>query len=151
MNGGGWHGWLWRLRFTELQAEMAVAQGHHPEAEQLARQAIQQSRSKHRAKYETYARVTLARALAAQGKKADALAELQHARAIADRLANPALEVMVGGALLATEPDEDVALSAGRASSAFSPTSPTRPCVIDSSRTRPSERSAPPEPAELQV
>ena len=112
MKGGGWHGWLWRLRFTQLQAEMAVARGDHAGAMDLAREAIEQSRSKRRAKYEVHARVTLARAMAAVGKKADALDELHSATATAERLGNPALQVMAAAALLAVEPDEVVALGA---------------------------------------
>lgn len=110
--GGGWHGWLWRLRFTGLQAEMAVARGDHDRAVELAREAIDQSRSKHRVKYEVQARVALARALAARGRKADALAELSVATAGADRLGNPTLQVTVAAALLAIEPDEDMAVKA---------------------------------------
>ena len=115
MKGGGWHGWLWRLRFTELQAEMALGAGDDANAIALARDALEQSRSKHRAKYETYARVTLAQAMAAAGRKREALAELQLATATAVRLGNPALHVMAAGASLALEPDEGVA---GRARSA---------------------------------
>lgn len=111
MKGGGWHGWLWRLRFTELQAEMAAARGDHVEAIGLAHEAIEQSRSKLRAKYEAYAHVTLGRALAETGGKKDALAELYEATAIAERLANPALQVMVAAALLAVEPDDVIAAS----------------------------------------
>ncbi|HEX8771609.1 MAG TPA: AAA family ATPase, partial [Acidimicrobiales bacterium] len=99
MKGGGWHGWLWRLRFTELQAEMAQARGDLPEAMELARTALEQSRSKRRAKYEVFARVTLARSLAAAGKKRDALKELSYANAVAGSLGNPALQVTVAAAL----------------------------------------------------
>ncbi|MBW3614758.1 MAG: hypothetical protein KY439_05535 [Actinobacteria bacterium] len=112
MKGGGWHGWLWRLRFTELQAEMAAARGEHSEAIELARAAIEQSRSKHRTKYEIYGRLTLARALAAAGKKKEALEELYAATATAERLDHPALQIAVAAELLAVEPDEVVAVSA---------------------------------------
>ncbi|MDP9419398.1 MAG: hypothetical protein M3P53_04505 [Actinomycetota bacterium] len=110
--GGGWHGWLWRLRFTGLQAEMAVARGQYDGAVAVAREAIEQSRSKHRVKYEVQARVALARALVALGRKRDALAELSIARAAAERLGSPTLQVTVAATLLAIEPDEDVALKA---------------------------------------
>ncbi|MDP9388617.1 MAG: AAA family ATPase, partial [Actinomycetota bacterium] len=109
MKGLGWHGWLWRLRFTELEAEMASARGRHAEATELARESIEKSRSKHRGKYEAYARVTLARSLAAVGKKKEALGELRRAVTIAERLAHPALHVMVAAALLAVEPHDVVA------------------------------------------
>ncbi|MBW3649469.1 MAG: AAA family ATPase [Actinobacteria bacterium] len=112
MKGGGWHGWLWRLRFTQLQAEMAAARGHHPEAMDLARQAIDQSKSKHRTKYEVFGRVTLGRALAAAGHKSAALRELSLATASAASLGNPALQVMVAASAMEVEPDEVVALEA---------------------------------------
>jgi hypothetical protein len=63
MEGQGWHGWLWRLRFVSLQAEMAAARGRWDDAAELAASAIETSSAKHRAKYEMYARLTLARAL----------------------------------------------------------------------------------------
>lgn len=109
MEGQGWHGWLWRLRFVELRAETAAARGDHARAAELARESIAQSRAKRRGKYEAYARVTLARSLAAQGRKREALGELYAATAIAGRLGNPALQVMVSAALLAVEPDDVVA------------------------------------------
>lgn len=91
---------------------MAVARGHHERAVSLARDAIEQSRSKHRAKYEVQARAALAGALAALGRKAEALAELSVATAAAERLGNPTLQVSVAAAVMATEPDEDVAVKA---------------------------------------
>ena len=109
MKGGGWHGWLWQLRFSELQAEVAAARGHHGPAMDLARQAVELSRSKRRGKYEACARITLGRAMEATGRKKEALNELNRAKAIAVRLGNPALEVVAAAALLAVEPDEAVA------------------------------------------
>ena len=115
MKGGGWHGWLWRLRFTALQAEMAGSRGNHAEAIELAHDAIEQSRSKQRAKYEAYGRVTLGRALAAVGRKKEALEELCAATAATAGLGHPALHVTVAAALLALEPDEAVAVGARQA------------------------------------
>ncbi len=112
MKGGGWHGWLWRLRFSELQAEMAAARGDHAAATELARDALERSRSKHRAKYEVFARMTLAQALAARGRKKDALGELQVAVGMAEKLGNPSLHVVVAAALLALEPDDGLAEAA---------------------------------------
>lgn len=112
MQGQGWHGWLWRLRLSQLQAEMAQAYGKHAEAADLARASFLQSSAKHRGKYEAYARVTLARSLAATGRKQEALAELDAAVATARRLANPALHVLVAAELLMIEPDDDVAVEA---------------------------------------
>ncbi len=115
MQGQGWHGWLWRLRFAQLQAEMAAARGRYAEAVALAREAVEQSRSKRRGKYEMYARVTLGQALASMGAKKEALGELYAALAVAQPLGNPALQVKVSSALLALEPDDVVADGARRA------------------------------------
>ena len=115
MAGGGWHGWLWRLRFTQLQAELAAARGEHEAALQLARDALAQSRSKKRTKYEVYARITLGGQLAATGRKRQGLEELSTATALAQQLGNPALHVLAAGALLASEPHDGVA-SASRSS-----------------------------------
>lgn len=109
MTGGGWHGWLWRLRFTQLQAELAAARGEADAAMQLARHALEQSRSKKRKKYEAYARITLGGQLAATGRKTEALKELSTATALAYQLGNPALHVLAAAALLATEPHDDAA------------------------------------------
>ncbi len=76
---------------------------------QLAREALAQSRSKKRTKYEVYARTTLGGQLAATGRKAEALKELSTATALAQQLGNPALHVLAAGALLATEPHDDLA------------------------------------------
>lgn len=114
MSGGGWHGWLWRLRFTQLQAEMAAARGDHAAAMELAHGAIEQSRSKRRLKYEAFSRLTLGDALAAAGRKAEALIELAAATSTMEALGNPALYVMAAAAQLDLEPVEEVAIK-GRA------------------------------------
>lgn len=109
--GQGWHGWLWRLRFHQLRAEMAAARGEHAEALELAREAISHSRSKRRVKYETYGRVTLAQSPASTGRKREALVELGVALTAAERLGNPALQVLVAGTLLTLEPDQSTAIA----------------------------------------
>jgi ATP/maltotriose-dependent transcriptional regulator MalT len=112
MSGGGWHGWLWRLRFAQLRAELAAAHGAPDAAIDLARDALQQSRSRRRTKYEVYARVTLGSQLATTGRTAEALRELATAVRRAEQLRNPALHVLAAGTLLAIEPHDDVAAAA---------------------------------------
>ncbi|MGH9245402.1 MAG: BTAD domain-containing putative transcriptional regulator [Acidimicrobiales bacterium] len=107
--GGGWHGWLWQLRFAQAQAEVALARGDRDGAIELARDAIEQSRAKRRAKYEALGHLTLGQAMVGAGMKADGLAELHAAAQIAARISNPAIEVAVAGAHLVVEPYEDVA------------------------------------------
>jgi tetratricopeptide (TPR) repeat protein len=112
--GGGWHGWLWALRFATVRAEIACATGDHAAAIEFAHGAITKSRSKRRAKYEAFARIALGRALVATGREHEGLEELRSAVAITDRLGHPAAHVFATANLLDVEPDESAALS-GRA------------------------------------
>lgn len=111
--GSGWHGWLWGLRFTQLRAELALAKGDIEQAHDLARESIEKSSSKRRAKYEAYAHRTLGQALLARGDKEAALRELRAAVTIAEQLKNPALHLLTAATLVSAEPDDDV-LSAAR-------------------------------------
>lgn len=114
MSGSGWHGWLWRLRFATARAEMAFATGSYDEAIGFAHDAIEQSRSKRRAKYETFARIVLGRALAATGRRHEAIAELRAATEIAERIGHPAVHVLAAAAAVGVEPDTAIA-DGGRA------------------------------------
>jgi DNA-binding SARP family transcriptional activator len=104
-SGGGWHGWLWHLRFTQLRAELAFARGELQEAVDLARESLHLSRTKSRTKYEVHALLTAGRALHAQGRTADALAQARKAQVRATALASPALQVVVAAASMSIEPD----------------------------------------------
>ncbi len=51
-NAQGAHGWLWKMRFVQAQAEIALARGDHERALQHAAEVIARSRTLGRVKYE---------------------------------------------------------------------------------------------------
>jgi DNA-binding SARP family transcriptional activator len=108
-SGGGWHGWLWHLRFTQLRAELALARGELQEAVDLARESLRLSRAKSRTKYEVHALLTMARALQEQGRTGAALQQAGKARVRATALASPALQVVAAATSMTIEPDEAAA------------------------------------------
>ena len=104
----GWHGWLWKLRFTEARAEIALARGDAEQAIRSAGEALEQSHGR-RAKYQTLGLVTRARALAAVGRTTEAVADLREAVRTARPLGDPALFLRAAAALLALDGDDELA------------------------------------------
>jgi len=76
-------------KMMAAKAELAVRAGHDDEAADWAMKAIEMAKPVGRKKYEVVARITLARALGAMGRPADAVDELRIAIRDADRLATP--------------------------------------------------------------
>lgn len=86
----GWHAWKWNMRLSQARAELACARGAWGEAVQAATYVIDQSRSRHRPKYEALGLVTRARA----ARRLGARSAVKDARAAVDagrRLADPAV------------------------------------------------------------
>jgi tetratricopeptide (TPR) repeat protein len=86
----GWHAWKWDMRLSQARAELACARGAPGEAVQAATHVIDQSRSRHRPKYEALGLVTRARA----ARRLGARSAVKDARAAVDagrRLADPAV------------------------------------------------------------
>lgn len=86
----GWHAWKWDIRLSQARAELACARGAWGEAVQVATHVIDQSRSRHRPKYEALGLVTRARA----ARRLGARSAVKDARAAVDagrRLADPAV------------------------------------------------------------
>ena len=69
----GTHGWLWRLWMAEARAELALARGDGEETLQLVEDAIVQSQARGRVKYQAFGLETRAKALAALGRKHEAM------------------------------------------------------------------------------
>lgn len=87
---GGWHAWKWSMRVYQARAELACARGAWDEAVQAATHVIDQSRSRHRPKYEALGLLTRARAASRLGARS----AVNDARAAVDagrRLADPAV------------------------------------------------------------
>ena len=86
----GWHAWKWDMRLSQARAELAFARGAWDEAVQAATHVIDQSRSRHRPKYEALGLVTRARA----ARRLDARSAVGDARtavSVGRRLADPAV------------------------------------------------------------
>jgi tetratricopeptide (TPR) repeat protein len=83
----GWHAWKWNIRLSQARAELACARGAWDEAVQAATYVIDQSRCRHRPKYEALGLLTRARAahrLGARSAVTDARAAVDAARRLAD-------------------------------------------------------------------
>jgi hypothetical protein len=108
----GWHAWKWDMRLSQARAELAFARGAWREAIEAATHVIDQSRSRHRPKYEALALVTRARAgreLGSRSARRDAWAAVVVGR----RLADPAVLLDCLIALLAID-GTDVLLDEAR-------------------------------------
>jgi tetratricopeptide (TPR) repeat protein len=83
----GWHAWKWNIRLSQARAELALARGAWGEAARAATEVIDQSRLRHRLKYEALSLATRARAahrLGARSAVKDARAAARAARRLAD-------------------------------------------------------------------
>jgi tetratricopeptide (TPR) repeat protein len=106
---GGSHGWLWRLRLAQAQAELAVARRDWDEALRLAEISIHESRDRGRVKYEVLSLKTRGQALAALGRTPEAIADLRNALKLARFTGDPMLFVHVVAALVGIEGDKELA------------------------------------------
>jgi tetratricopeptide (TPR) repeat protein len=109
---GGWHGWLWRLRFAQAQAEIAAGRGDWEKAIALATSGIAESRARLRRKYEVLGLLTRACALHGLRRANDAIADVGRAAELAASTGDPALELRVLATGLAIEPAETDAVRA---------------------------------------
>lgn len=108
-NTYGSHRWLWETRFQHARAELALEREHYAEAMLHANDALASSRATERLKYEIRALETRARIFAAQNQRAAALTDLQTARARADVLRDPLLQLQVRLTTFQLTHDEHVA------------------------------------------
>jgi class 3 adenylate cyclase/tetratricopeptide (TPR) repeat protein len=106
-----WHGWLWRLRFCQAQAEIALARGAAEQAIVMAGEAFERSR-RTRAKYQVLAMVTRAQALGTLGHTREAIGDLRSAVQLARPQGDPALFLRSVAALLELDGDDDLAAEA---------------------------------------
>jgi DNA-binding SARP family transcriptional activator/class 3 adenylate cyclase/tetratricopeptide (TPR) repeat protein len=106
-----WHGWLWRLRFNQAQAEIALARGAAEQAIVLASEAFERSRRR-RAKYQVLALVTRAQALGKLGRMREAVGDLKTAVKLARAQTDPALFLRSAAALLEQDGDDLLAAEA---------------------------------------
>ncbi|MBI2201474.1 MAG: hypothetical protein HYU43_05990, partial [Armatimonadetes bacterium] len=108
----GWHGWLWQIRLSQVQAELALARADWPEALRFAELAISQSQSKGRVKYQTLGLWTRAQALHGLGRTREAIDALRRAVELARPIGDPAMFLRPVTALLAIEGSDTLLVEA---------------------------------------
>ena len=108
----GWHGWLWKMRLHQAQAEMAIARGDADAALVLAGETLDRSQATGRVKYQAAALGVRARALLLTGRKHDAILALQDAVMRVRPMKDPALLFRTIAALLDVEPTQALAREA---------------------------------------
>lgn len=101
--GQGTHGWLWRLRLVQAQAELAQAHGDYEQALRWADESIARSRKHGRIKYQVAGLQVRGRALTSLGRQPSAIADLQSAVEQARATGDPAMYVRAAAALLAID------------------------------------------------
>ncbi len=94
-----WERWLLSCRLAALRAQLELDAGRSEEAVTWARRAIDAAVSSRRRKYEVVSRITLGRALVAQGQNDASLVELRSAVEGSDALGSPLLRWQSRGAL----------------------------------------------------
>jgi DNA-binding SARP family transcriptional activator/tetratricopeptide (TPR) repeat protein len=104
----GFHDWLWALRLAWARAEVAAARGDADEVERWAADTLTRAGGR-RPKYEAAALVTRGRARAQHGRRAEALADLDRALAIARTSTDPALLLRVATPRLALDGNDQLA------------------------------------------
>jgi DNA-binding CsgD family transcriptional regulator/transcriptional regulator with XRE-family HTH domain/tetratricopeptide (TPR) repeat protein len=107
---GTWlHGWLWSLRLAQIEAEVTLAQSDWREAVRLATASIEASRARMRPKYESAGLATRAQALAALGRKREAMADMSDAVTVARNTTDPAMFLRTAASMLRLEADAPLA------------------------------------------
>jgi tetratricopeptide (TPR) repeat protein/predicted Ser/Thr protein kinase len=108
----GWHGWLWRLRFSQACAELALARGDYAASIEEARHTIDQNPARVRPKYKALGLMTRARARLAQRDKAGAIEDAAQAVAAARPTGDPSLLLQTLALLLELDGTDDLAVEA---------------------------------------
>jgi tetratricopeptide (TPR) repeat protein len=89
----GWHGWLWRLRFCQARAELALARGDWQGAIAAATEGITNSEARSRPKYVALGYGTRAQARYRSGDRAEALLDADRGLAVSRGLSDPAVHL----------------------------------------------------------
>src|SRR5262249_8871209 len=100
-----WHGWLWKIRFAQGRAELALARGHWDVARQLASDVIARSRATGRVKYAAEGHLALARALDGLRQASAAAAERRAAVTLVRQMGDPAALVRTAAQVVRLEDD----------------------------------------------
>ena len=102
----GLHGWLWRMRLAQAQAEISLAQGDGEKAIQFAEKSLHQSQETGRIKYQAAALETRGKALVLMGKKRnEGIEDIQKAIQLVRPVQDPLMFLRPAYALLCIERD----------------------------------------------
>jgi class 3 adenylate cyclase/tetratricopeptide (TPR) repeat protein len=102
-----WHGWLWKMRFAQAQAEISLALGDGEKAIQFAEKSLHQSQESGRIKYQAAALETRGKALVLMNKKRnDGIGDLQKAIQLVRPVRDPLMFLRAGYALLCVKRDK---------------------------------------------
>jgi tetratricopeptide (TPR) repeat protein len=100
----GWHGWLWKIRLAQAQAEISLAQGDGEKAIQFAEKSLHQSQATERIKYQAASLETRGKALVLMGKKRkEGIGDLQKAIQLVRSVQDPLMFLRAAYALLCIE------------------------------------------------
>ncbi len=103
----GWHGWLWKIRFAQAQAEISLARGDGEKAIQFAENSLHQSQESGRIKYQAAALETRGKALVLMDKKrTEGIGDLQKAIQLVRPVQDPLMFLRAAYPLLCIERDK---------------------------------------------
>jgi hypothetical protein len=121
----GAHGWLWKLRFAQARAELALACHAWDEALHLAGDVVAQSGTYGRVKYQVAGLGACGQALAALGRTREAIADLRRAAGLARPVGDPAMFLCAATRLLALDGDDALAAEAATAAASIAAALPS--------------------------
>ncbi len=99
VDGKAWERWLVSGRLASVRADLDLAMGHVDDALTWGRRALDMAVAGSRKKYEAIARMTIGRAMIANGLRDEASAELQRSVAMSDALGSPLIRWQTRAAL----------------------------------------------------
>ena len=105
----GWHGWLWKMRLAQAQAEIELAHGNGEKAIQFADESLHQSQATGRIKYQAAALETRGKVLVLMEKKRnEGIGDLQKAIQLVRPVQDPLMFLRAAYALLCIERDKEL-------------------------------------------
>src|SRR5215813_6513061 len=110
-----WHGWLWKIRFAQGRAELALARRDWEVAHQLASDVIARSRATGRVKYAAEGHLARARALDGLRQGSAAAAERKAAVGLVRQMGDPAALIRTAAQVLLLDDDPVLGAEARRA------------------------------------
>jgi class 3 adenylate cyclase/tetratricopeptide (TPR) repeat protein len=134
----GWHGWLWKMRLAQAQAEIGLARGDEEKAIQFAEKSLHQSQASGRIKYQAAALETRGKALVLMGKKrSEGIGDLQKTIQLVRPVQDPLMFLRAAYALLCIERDEELIEEVSGA------VTQTKESLLNTALHRPFDASAP--------